>query len=73
MVDDIIDASALPSGGAYTAVGTYHHGEMLALCSALAERTGEPVPALVHCESCYRILFHPDALKAETPAVPHGA
>lgn len=47
MVDDIIDASELPSGGAYTAVGTYHHGEMLALCSALAARTGESVPALV--------------------------
>ncbi len=47
IVDDIIEASELPSGGAYTAVGTYHHGEMLSLCSALAERTGEPVPALV--------------------------
>ena len=47
MVDDIIDASELASGGAYTAVGTYHHGEMLALCSALAERTGESVAALV--------------------------
>ncbi len=47
MVDDIIDVSDLPSGGAYTAVGTYHHGEMLALCSALAGRTGEPVSELV--------------------------
>lgn len=47
MVDDIIDDSHLPSGGAYTSVGTYHHGEMLALCGALAERTGEPVATLV--------------------------
>jgi len=46
-VDDIIDASALPSGGAYTAVGTYSHAEMVALCSALAARTGEAVPELV--------------------------
>lgn len=47
MVDDIIDASDLASGGAYTAIGTYHHGEMLSLCGALAERTGQPVATLV--------------------------
>ena len=42
MVDDIIDANPLASGGAYTAVGTYAHGEMVALCTSLAERTGQP-------------------------------
>ncbi|MFT3956306.1 MAG: heme NO-binding domain-containing protein [Piscinibacter sp.] len=47
MVDDIIEASELPSGGAYTAVGTYRHAEMVALCSALSQRSGEPVDALV--------------------------
>ena len=47
MVDDIIDASDLPSGGAYTAVGTYNHAEMVSLCTALAERTGAPVADLV--------------------------
>ncbi len=47
MVDDIIEASELPNAGAYTAVGTYHHGEMLTLCGALSERTGQPVAALV--------------------------
>lgn len=41
-VDDIIEASALPNGGAYTAVGTYDHAEMVTLCGALAEHTGEP-------------------------------
>lgn len=46
-VDDIIDASHLPSGGAYTAVGTYDHAEMVALCTALGERTDTPAPALV--------------------------
>jgi len=46
-VDDIIDASHLPSGGAYTAVGTYDHAEMVALCTTLAERTGSPVADLV--------------------------
>ncbi len=47
MVDDIVEASALASGGAYTAVGTYDHGEMVALCGALAERCGQPVGDLV--------------------------
>ena len=47
MVDDIIDACDLPSGGAYTAVGTYSHAEMVTLCGALGERTGEPVADLV--------------------------
>jgi hypothetical protein len=46
-VDDIIDASQLPSGGAYTAVGTYSHAEMVQLCGALAEHTGTPAPDLV--------------------------
>lgn len=39
MVDDIIDDSNLPSGGAYTAVGTYSHEEMVALVVALSKRT----------------------------------
>ncbi|MFM7531258.1 MAG: heme NO-binding domain-containing protein, partial [Rubrivivax sp.] len=47
MVDDIIDDSDLASGGAYTAVGIYHHGEMFALCTALAARTGQAVPVVV--------------------------
>ncbi len=47
MVDDIIEASAVPSGGSYTAVGTYSHGEMVALCGALADRTAVPVGDLV--------------------------
>jgi hypothetical protein len=47
VVDDIIEVSALPSGGAYTSVGTYSHGEMASLCGALAERTQQPVGELV--------------------------
>ena len=47
MVDDIIEASALPSGGAYTAVGTYNHEELVTLCSALAAATGENQSDLV--------------------------
>jgi Haem-NO-binding len=48
-VDDIIADSQLPSGGAYTAIGTYDHAEMVSLCTALAARTDESVPHLVRC------------------------
>lgn len=47
MVDDIIDAQPLASGGAYTSVGTYDHAEIVALCGALAERTGVAAATLV--------------------------
>ena len=48
MVDDIIEDSQLPNGGAYTAVGTYDHAELVRMAEALAQRSGVPVPALVH-------------------------
>ncbi|MEM7386846.1 MAG: heme NO-binding domain-containing protein, partial [Verrucomicrobiota bacterium] len=47
MVDDLIDACDLPSGGEYTAVGTYDHEEMVALVLALSEKTETPVPDLL--------------------------
>lgn len=47
MVEDIIDASDLASGGAYTALGTYDHGEIIQLVSHLSQKTGIPVSALV--------------------------
>lgn len=47
MVDDLIDACDLPSGGAYTAVGTYDHREIVALVSELSTRSGVPVPDLL--------------------------
>jgi hypothetical protein len=47
MVDDIIADSDLPSGGAYTAVGTYDHGELVQMVTALSVRTEIPAPALV--------------------------
>jgi hypothetical protein len=48
MVDDIIEDAELPSGGAYTAVGTYDHSELVLMVGALSKRTEMPVPALVH-------------------------
>ena len=48
MVDDIIEDSQLPNGGAYTAVGTYDHAELVRMVEALAHRSSVPVPTLVH-------------------------
>lgn len=46
-VDDLIEASDLPSGGAYTSVGTYDPEEMNTLCSTLSAQTGESPDKLV--------------------------
>ncbi|MBN2866721.1 MAG: heme NO-binding domain-containing protein [Thiotrichales bacterium] len=47
MADDIIESSNLPSGGAYTSVGTYDHTELLELVKHLSEATGIPAEDLV--------------------------
>lgn len=47
MVDDILDDANPASGGAYTAVGTYDHQELVDMVVALSNRTGMPVPDLV--------------------------
>lgn len=47
MADQIIEESNLPSGGAYTAVGTYDYHEMLELVSHLSKHTGISVEELV--------------------------
>ena len=47
MVDDLIDVCDLPSGGSYTTVGTYDHGEIVQLVSALSERVDVAVPELL--------------------------
>lgn len=47
MADEIIEESDLPSGGAYTSVGTYDHEEMLQLVTRLSEKTGISVEDLV--------------------------
>lgn len=47
MVDDIIDDANPASGGAYTAVGTYPHEELVDMVVALSNRTQIPVPVLV--------------------------
>ncbi|WP_370263062.1 heme NO-binding domain-containing protein [Limnobacter sp.] len=46
-VDDLIDNCDLPSGGAYTAVGTYDYSEMGALLHELSSMSGHSVSALM--------------------------
>jgi hypothetical protein len=45
--NQIIDESPLPSGGAYTSVGTYDYHEMLQLVTKLSEKSGIPIEDLV--------------------------
>lgn len=47
MVDDIIDDADPASGGAYTAVGTYDHQELVDMVVALSKRTDIPANDLV--------------------------
>lgn len=54
-LDDLIEECRLPSGGAYTSVGTYDYAEMQTLIVTLAAKTGLPVPALM--EAFGRFLF----------------
>ena len=48
MADDQVDACDQASRGAYTAVGTYDHREMVKLVVQLAARTGQPVDEVLH-------------------------
>lgn len=48
MVDDLIVTTNPASGGSYTTVGTYDHGELIAMVQILSERTGITAPTLVH-------------------------
>lgn len=43
----LIEAAHLPSGGAYTSVGTYPHAEMVALLTQLSEATATPIAVLL--------------------------
>lgn len=47
LADRIIQAAHLPSGGAYTAVGSYDHAEMWSLVSELSKAAEIPMPDLM--------------------------
>jgi hypothetical protein len=47
LADRIIVQADLPSGGAYTSVGTYDHAEIVKLVGELSKETGHSLPDLV--------------------------
>lgn len=47
VIDRVIVESNLPSGAAYTTVGTYDHAEMMAMLRNLSEAIQVPVPSLL--------------------------
>lgn len=53
MMEEIIEEADLPSGGAYTSVGTYAYAEMVSLLTRLSEKTQIKVPALMHAYGHY--------------------
>ena len=58
VVDEMMSAADLPSGGAYTSVGTYDHQELVKMVVALAKNTETPIPDLLNSfgESLFRFL-----------------
>ncbi|MBK1832020.1 heme NO-binding domain-containing protein [Verrucomicrobiaceae bacterium R5-34] len=56
MVDTIIEKSDLASGGAYTAVGTYPHSEIVSLVVNLSQETSTEVSDLLKAFGQY--MFH---------------
>lgn len=57
MVDDIIEDCQLSSGGAYSAIGTYPHEEMVALVVALSKRSGVSMPDLLRAYGQYLFAY----------------
>jgi hypothetical protein len=53
MADRIIEQADLRSGGIYTSVGTYDHGEMIELVSCLSKETGISSPELLQSFGVY--------------------
>ncbi len=48
VVDEMFQQVDLPSGGIYTAVGTYDHSEIVQLVVQLSKQVDMPVPQLLH-------------------------
>ncbi len=47
VMDNVIEKADLPSGGAYTAVGSYPHSELVEVVSRLSEETGLSIDDLL--------------------------
>jgi len=72
VADHIIEKADLPSGGSYTSVGTYDHGEMISLVVQLSGKTGIPVADLVKVFGEYLfgqlVSMYPQFLEANPTA-----
>jgi hypothetical protein len=70
VADRILLAAKLPSGGAYTAVGTYDHGEIWSLVCELSKVIEVPVPDLFRAYGEYLfghfVAAHPHCLGGAT-------
>jgi len=53
MVDTLIETTELESGGIYTAIGTYHHSEIVNLVVNLSKQTGTDIETLLHAFGRY--------------------
>lgn len=53
LVDQLLTESDLPSGGIYTAIGTYDHAEMVTLVHTLSQKTQLPIPDLLRAYGRY--------------------
>ncbi len=53
LADEILESCELPSGGVYTAVGTYRPEEMTELVGALSQRLDVPVADLLEAYGVY--------------------
>ena len=65
VADQIIEQANLRSGGIYTSVGTYDHGEMIELVSASAKKRASPrrTHAIIRCPLVRSFPYHvPDLL-----------
>lgn len=69
--DALIASCDLPSGGAYTTVGTYDYHEMATLVTALSERTGIPMADLLQQFGNYLfdrlVTAYPDFFEDDQP------
>lgn len=53
LVDQLLTQNELPSGGIYTAIGTYDHAEMMTLVHHLSKTTQTPIPDLLRAYGRY--------------------
>ncbi|MCI5083698.1 MAG: heme NO-binding domain-containing protein [Saprospiraceae bacterium] len=53
VADELVEENQLPSGGAYTSVGTYQFEEMVILLQSLSQKTETPIPDLMHAFGKY--------------------